>query len=195
MYKSAIPIYSIDISEDEKSQAANTREEFQVLLEVMDEVVDYLNILNNALEGIQDTSELGQFNKLFLRYKRKARRLFNVFIKQLEKALKNVNKTITDTELDRIRDTIVAEVREIRDGAIELFDLLENPEEKTFVQEFRSTVERLIIRSDALKQVITDQLFSHIDHDILGQIRLGFLLKPVIKRSTSWDLSNVPLRR
>lgn len=195
MQKSAAPVYTVDISENEKSQATNTREEFQVLLDLMEEAFDHLYILDNALEGMQDTTGLDQFGKLFLRYKRKARRLFNLFIKQLEKALKETNKTISDTELDRIRDTIVAEVRELRDGAIELFDLLENPENKTFIQDFRSTVERLGRRSDALRQVITDQLFSHIDHDILGQIRLGFKSSPLSKRGNSWDSLNIPLRR
>lgn len=193
--KTAIPIYSVEISEEEKAQASRTREEFQVLLDLMDEVFDHLLILDNALEGIQDPTGLAQFNKLFLQYKRKAKKLFNIFVKQLEKALLEMNKMVSDSEMERVRDTIVAEVREVRDGAIELFELLEMIEDKQFIQDFRATVERIHNRAESLQEIITDQLFAHIDHDILGQIRLGFELYPLSKRGFLWELSNIPLRQ
>lgn len=195
MLKVSVPVYSVNITEDEKKQAATTRDNFKHLLKFMEDAFEHLYILDNALEGIGDTKNFISLGKLFSQYKRKTQKLFNVFIKHLEQALIELNNTISDSEMERIRDVIVSEVREIRDGVLDLLDLLDNPEDKTFIQDFRSTVERVGRRADSLREVITDQLFSHIDHDIMGQIRLGHQAPLSIKRGFLWDLSNIPLRK
>lgn len=196
LYRVAAPIYSIEISDAEREQAAQTRKDFESLTEIMNEAFEHLFILSDALNGVTETSQFVSMSKLFLRYTRKIRKLFNNFIKQLEKCLLALNKTVTDARMVKIRDTIVGEVREIRDGILEVLDILNEPDSKDFVQNFRTIVERLGQRSDSLEEVITDQLFSHLDEDILGHIRLGTVSDKFTKiGDISCRFLNIPLRK
>jgi hypothetical protein len=182
MLKLAVPVYSVDISEEEQKQAQKTRDQFEDLVYKLDAVFDHLEVLNSAFEGVADSAQFGALVKLFHQYRNKTQRLFNEMIQQLELALKELNNTVSDTEMAQIKDTIVGEIREIRDGGIELLDLLEHPTDKKFVQTFKSTVSRVLQRGRALEEVIEDQLFAHIDGDILGRVRLGSTTPLVVKR-------------
>lgn len=182
MRKLATPVYSVDISEEEQEQAQRTRDQFEILLQKIDEAFDHLHVLNSAFEGVGDSGQFGSLTKLFHQYRKKTQRLFNDMIKQLELALKELHKTVSDTEMEQIKDTIVGEIREIRDGGIELLDLLENPTDKKFVQDFKATVGRVLQRGEALEEVISDQLLSKIDADVLGKIKLGTVAPLVVKR-------------
>lgn len=179
--KLAEPIYSIEINEEERAQAGLARKHFKDMLDKMDRAFSHLEILNNALNGFNDSTQFEQLRKLFKKYKRKTQEVFNEFIEQLESALKEAYRAISDTEMNRIIDTIVAEVREIRDGVIQLLHLLDEPESPEFIATFTDTVERLMKRKESLDEVVSDQLFSHIDFDILGKIRLGKRMIPLTK--------------
>lgn len=174
MHKVSAPVYSIDISEDEQKQATQTRLEFEELLHVMEDAFEHLHILGDSLEGATETPQFAAMSKLFHQYKRKTKKLFNNFIVQLEKALLALHTTVSDAEMNRIRDTIVSEVGEIRDGVITLLDFLDKPEDKDFAKSFKETVDRVFKRAEALEEIIQEQLFEHLDRDVLGKIRLGY---------------------
>lgn len=171
--KKAVTINSIDISPEEQEQAAKTRKEFEELLVRMNKAFEHLNTLNGALSDISDASLLEPLRKLFKQYKRKIQKLFNDFIEQLETSLLEANKTVSDSEMERIQDTVVAEIREIRDGAQKILVLLKDPQEADFIKDFTTIVEQLNTHRKSLDDIVKDQMFVHIDYDILGRIRLG----------------------
>lgn len=171
--KTAITINTIEISPEEKEQATITRKKFEDMLDKMNQAFEHLGLLNGSLTGITDPKSLEPLRKLFKQFKRKMQRMFNEFIDALELALQESNKTVTDSEMDRIVDTVVAEVREIRDGAEKLLVYLKEPQESDFVKNFTATVERLNARRESLTEIVTDQLFVHVDEDVLNKVRLG----------------------
>jgi len=195
MRKQAIPIYSIDITDNEMAQAAQTRKEFESLIFHMDDAFQHLYKLDSALESLKDSANFSSLADLFVKFRRKTKKLFDVFIKQLESSLFSINKMISDSEMVRIKETIVAEIREIRDGVNEILQVLEVPTDPQFIQDYREIVERIGHRANSLEEVITDQLYSHIDHDILGKIRLGSKKPALVIRGEKWDSLNIPLRR
>jgi len=171
--KKAITINTIEITEEEKAQAVETRKRYEEMIDSMNHAFEHLNTLNGALGGISDSTELEPLRKLFKQYKRRTQEMFNEFIDCLEAALLAANKTVRDSEADRLQDTIVAEVREIRDGVQNILVFLKEPQAPDFIKDFTSTVERLNARRKSLDEVVSDGLFSHIDADILGLVRLG----------------------
>lgn len=166
-------INSIEISDEEKAQAVITRKKFELMLDSMSDAFEHLNTVNGALAEVQDPTELTPLRKLFKQYKRQTQKLFNEFIDSLEIALIESNKTVSDSEMERIQDTIVAEIREIRDGAEKLLILMREPDDVGFVKSFTGIMERLNIRRDSMGDLVSDSLFSHLDFDILSKIRLG----------------------
>lgn len=171
--KIAKTINVVEITEAEKEQAAKTRKAFEEMLDEMNSAFEHLELLNGALSGITDTAPLEGLRKLFKQYKRRIQGLFNEFIEKLEIALNEAYQTVSDSEMERILDTVVAEVREIRDGVQKLLILLKEPQDSGFVKGFTSIVERLKTRKDSLSEICTESLADHINYDILGQIRLG----------------------
>ena len=182
MNKIAKPIYSVEISEDEMAQALKTRTSFEVLAQNLDDSFDKLKMVRELLEQFTDSSHFKQMRDLFIRYKHRVISLFNDFLKQLQIALENMNNSLSDTEMDNIKDTIVGESRELRDGIDELAEILDEPDSPNFLTSFKTTFDRLHERKNSLHEIITDHLFSHIDYDILGRIKLGYVRAKISKR-------------
>lgn len=182
MNKIAKPIYSVEISEDEMTQASKTRDAFDSLAKKLDEAFDKLKMVRELLEQFSDSSKFKEMRDLFVRYKHRIIGLFNEFLQQLQVSLESMNKSLSDTEMDNIKDTIVGESGELRDGINQLSEILDEPDSPNFLTNFKSTFDRLHERKDSLHEIITDHLFAHIDYDILGRIKLGSSRVKISKR-------------
>lgn len=167
------PIYSVDINESEQKQAQITRDAFEKLTERLTEAFEKLKIVREMLGQFKDSSHFVHIKDLFVRYKHRITDLFNDFLNHLQISLQEMNKMLSDNEMENIKDTIVGEAREIRDGVEELSQLLDTPDAPDFINDFGNCYDRLEQRTDSLNEIITDHLFSHIDYDILGRIKLG----------------------
>ena len=173
MYKQSEPIFVLEISNDERKQAEKVRKEFKKLELLLGGAFDSLGRLVGAMQGLQHNERMVELKPLFIKYKHKIQDLFNEFLDQLQSSLEDMQTMISDSETIKIRDTIVGEIREIRDGALELINLLNRPEDANFLKEFQETFVRLRAREKALREILSDQLTGHIDRDILGKIKLG----------------------
>ena len=173
MIKLSAPIYSVEVSDEEKAQATQTRESFKKLVDRLEQVFDKLKIVREVLDQFQDSTQFGRIGELFVRYKHRITDLFNEFQNHLQISLELLNKTLSDSEMENIKSTILAEAKEIRDGIEDLLSLLDSPESGEFIKEFTETCDRLQNRANSLEEIITDHLFDHIDYDILGRIKLG----------------------
>ena len=173
MYKESEPTLVIDITNEERKQAETVRKEFKKLEGLLDAAFDSLNKLNGSLQQFTDSSEFVKLDHLFVQYRHKLQHYFNDFIDQLQVSLDQLNKMISDTETKKIRDTIIGESREIRDGALNILELLGDTSHQEFLKNFKETFVKLNGRRTAISEIITDQFFTHIDKDILGKIKLG----------------------
>lgn len=173
MIRISAPTYSVEISDEEKKQALRTRDEFEKVVKLLEAAFEKLESVRDLLDQYKDSSHFKQIKDLFIRYKHKIVHLFNDFLDQLQICLEQTNNTLTDTEMDSIRDTIVEEVRELRDGVVQISVELETPEAPEFIESFTEICNRLDKRKTSLIEIINDHLFSHIDYDILGRIKLG----------------------
>lgn len=173
MRKRSNVIRSIEISDEEKRQAVVTRKKFENLMDSVAKAFEHLNVLNGALAEIQEPGELEPLRKLFKQYKRKTQTIFNELIDLLEDALLEMNKTVSDSEMERIQDMVIGEVREIRDGVERLLVLLKEPQDPGFVKNFTTVMERLNARKASLDEIVSEGLNAHLDFDVLGRIRLG----------------------
>jgi len=173
VYKVSEPVFVLDISSDERKQAEKVRGEFKKLELLLGGAFESLGRLAASMQGLQHNDRMIELKSLFIKYKHKVQDLFNEFLDQLQVSLEQMNEMISDSSTLKIRDTIVGEVRELRDGALEVIALLNRPEDPTFLKEFQEIFVRLSAREKSLREIISDQLTGHIDRDILGKIKLG----------------------
>ena len=173
MIRLSKPTYSVEISDDEKQQATTTRKEFAQMIDLLDASFEKLQKVKELLSQYNSSSDFKSIKDLFIRYKHKIVHSFNEFLDQLQLALEEMNNTISDTEMENIKNTIVEEVRELRDGVILITEALDTPESPDFIKIFSETFDKLDKRKISLVEIVNDHLFSHIDYDILGRIKLG----------------------
>lgn len=173
MFKSADALLSIDINESEQRQAKKVRSEFKKLVANLDGVFKSLGSLNAGLIGLDENPQLSDYRYLFLKYRQRVQFLFNRFLDQFEHCLKELEKMVSDRETLKLKNSIIGEVRELRDGVLTLLELLREPGRQEFVKMYRETFLRLDQRQSSLSEIITDSLFGHIDNNILGQIKIG----------------------
>ena len=75
------------------------------------------------------------------------------------------------------------EFDELSDGIEGVLDLLEEPGREGFTQSLERLCTQMQLRKTSIEEVIDNQLFNHLEHDILGKMKISSL-KTRIRRRT-----------
>jgi hypothetical protein len=176
------PAFSVPVSKEEKKIAEKLRAEFFDLLKELEKFSRYLDVFFDHVDNLTETEDLSSLRPIIKKYERKLKRKFNDFLQSLEEGLAHYNDTFADTELDNIRDLIIEHTKSMRKGLIGLLDIFDKVEDPDFIEEAKKIYEVILLSIKQLEFVIREELFDHIDFDILGRIRLGLHQAPLIKR-------------
>lgn len=179
MEKTADPAFSLPVSNHEKKIAEQIRKDFEGLLKELEKFSRYLLVFFDHADDLEGTENLRSLNPLIKRYEVKLKNRFNAFTDKLEEGLENYNNGFSDTELDNIRDLIIENTKNMRKGVIDLLKLFKKVEDPEFLKEVKDTYAIIQKSIDQLDFIIKDELFNHIDFDILGRIRLGVAQAPL----------------
>ena len=109
-----------------------------------------------------------------LRYKRKIRTVFNEFLSSVKSSLEKIAE-ISDPDMIRLREIVIAEIGELSDGAEAIIDLLGETDREGFTKTIEQVASQVEKRQKSIIDVIDNQLFNHIDHDILGKMKISDL--------------------
>jgi len=177
------PRFVLNVSDTERMVAKELKQEFKVILKKLDNALDSIIDLKEAIVKQRPTQEelKNKYMGRLLRYRRKIRSLFNDFLQSTKLSLEKMAK-ISDPETIRLREIIIAEVEEMSDGAESVLDLLDEVQRDGFTASLEGIVSQMQKRQLSIIDVIDDRLFNHLDHDILGRMKISELRLKINKR-------------
>ena len=184
--KYAEPLFNIKVSPEEKQAAREIRSLFNNFLKTQKSLSNFLSTFFSELEKTADTSNIQKISPALKEYIHAYRDLCNNFIKDLETAVQYMATNFSDADMINHRDLIVESVRDIRDNSIELISTFNKIDDPNFVTNIKDIYQNIQARLDKLEVIINEELFGHIDYNILGKIRLSSPHIPLsIKQGTN----------
>ena len=182
MIKIAEPIYSIKIVDSEKQQAKKVRDCAKTVVSQLDHCTDQLDQFSSILTEIVDSNDIKQLRKEMFAFKHKIADDLNEFLTAVQICLNEWGKMITDDSLDSMKKSFVEQVRKVRDAALEFLEKMRDPEATDFLQTMPEIVKNITTTKKGLESVVETQLFTKIDRDILGKLKIGTRLVSVIEK-------------
>ncbi len=178
------PKMSLDVTDAERVAAKEAKDDFKEILKKLEKSVKSIIDLKNAITEQHPTQEelTKKYRGRLLRYRRKIQSVFNDFLLSTKNALEKLTR-ISDPDMLRLREILAAEVGELSDGAEAVLDLLKEPDREGFTVTLERISAQLEKRQRSVKDVIDTQLFGHLDHDILGKMRISQLRFNMKKRA------------
>lgn len=182
MRRNAEPAFTLPVSKQEKEVAENLRKEFEDMLRELERFGRYLLVFFDRVDDLEGTEDMSSISPLLKKYERKLKKKFNFFLAQLEDGLEHYNDSFSDTELDNIRDLIIENTKNMRKGLLDLLRHFDNAGDPEFLGEAKEAYAIISSSIEQIKFLIREELFTHIDFDILGRIRLGVAQAPLVIR-------------
>ena len=162
------PRMTLEITDAEREIAKVVKKEFKQISKELDAAVKVVLDLRDAiLEQRPSKDDLkNKYRGRLIRYKKKIKDGFNHFLEHTKTTLEKAVE-ISDPEMVRLREILVAEIGELSDGAEALMDLLGETDRDSFTKTLEQIASQLEKRQKSIADVIDSQLFGHIEQDIL----------------------------
>lgn len=175
---------SVDITPKERSIAKEVKAEFKISMKELEKAINTVLDLRDALVEERPSKDIlkNKYRGRLVRYRTKIRDAFNVFLTHFRDTLQMMEE-ISDPEMERLREILVAEIGELSDGVEAILDLLKESDRETFTQTLEGIAAQLEKRQKSISDVIDSQLFNHIEHDILGKMKVSELQFNIKRRA------------
>ncbi|MFA5023474.1 MAG: hypothetical protein WC523_00755 [Patescibacteria group bacterium] len=167
---------NLTITDSERSTAKEVKENFKEILKKLDKSVKVILDLKDAITQQRPSKGdlAGKYKGRLLRYGRKIKESFNDFLLSTKSGIEQLSG-ITDPNMMRLKEILLAEVGELSDGAEAVLDLLKEPDKEGFTQTLERVCFQIEKRNKSIKDVVDNQLFAHINQDILGKTKISEL--------------------
>lgn len=178
------PQLTMEISERERAIAKASKKEFKEILKSLNKALNVIYDLRDAIVRQRPSKEdlENKYRGRLLRYRRKIAEIFNSLLEHLKSALQSLNE-ITDSDMTNLKKIVIAEFDELSDGVEGVMDLLKNPDREGFTKNLERLSTQMQRRYISISEIIDNQLFSHLEQDILGKMKISKLKSRMIKRS------------
>jgi len=174
----------LNVTDAERAKASEVKDDFKKVLNKIDDSIKIITDLKNSIVEQRPTKDDLQNKYLgrLLRYRKKIRDSFNDFLTLTRTSLEKLAE-ISDPDMIRLREIIIAEIGELSDSAEAMMDLLNEPGRDGFTKTIEQISSQMEKRQKSIKDVINEQLFNHIDHDILGKMKISELQFNIRRRA------------
>jgi len=174
----------LEITNNERTIAKEIKSNFKKILKKMNIAVQTIIDLKNAISDERPSKDnlKNKYHGRLLRYRLKIKKAFNEFLTMTKSSLEELAK-ISDPDMIRLREIIIAEIGELSDGAEAVLDLLNETDKSGFTKTLDKLTSQMEKRQVSIKDVIDSQLTNHIDHDILGKMKISEIKFRIQKRS------------
>jgi hypothetical protein len=184
------PRMTLEISQQERLIAKNLKKEFKQILRELEDAITVIIDLKEAITEQRPSKDdlANKYRGRLLRYRRKIISIFNVFLSHLKKTLEMISttkgeNTIGDPELSNLKGIIMTEVGELSDGASAILDILDEVGREGFTKALELVCAQMEKRQKSIREIIDNQLFSHIDNNILGRMKISELVENIRKNT------------
>jgi len=193
------PRLTMQVSERERSLAKTAKEEFKEILKDLDSALEVIYDLRDAIVEQRPSKEdlRNVYRGRLLRYRKKITKVFNELLIRFKNAIQSLSD-ITDPDMANLKKVMVSEFDELSDGVESVLNLLDDADREGFTKELERLCTQMQRRGSSINEIIDNRLFSHIDSDILGKLKVSEIKTRIIKRtrmlqkiaaeSDLWDL-------
>jgi hypothetical protein len=174
----------LEISDKERKIAVEVKKDFKNVLRKMDDAIKTVIDLKMAVAEERPSKDdlKTKYRGRLLRYRNKIKKSFNDFLRPTKLSLEKLEK-ISDPEMIRLREIIIAEIGELSDGAESVMDLLDEADRDGFTKTLEKITAQMEKRQKSIIDVIDSQLTGHIDHDILGKMKISEVKFRIMRRA------------
>lgn len=178
------PRMSLVVTDAERAIAKQIKDDFKKILAKLDTATKVIVDLRDAIVEQRPSKEDLQkkYRGRLLRFKNKIRKVFNDFLSSVKVALEKLDE-VSDPDMVKLREIIIAEIGELSDGAEVLMDLLGETDRDSFTKTIEQVTSQMEKREKSIIDVIDNQLFNHINHDILGKLKISELRFRIRRRA------------
>jgi len=178
------PRMTLTVTDHERAIAKQIKADFKQILRKLDKAVRSVSDLRDAIVEQRPSKDdlKTKYSGRLLRYRRKIRNIFNEFLSSVKNSLEKLSK-ISDPDMIRLREIIIAEIGELSDGAEAIMDLLKETDREGFTKTIEQVATQIEKRQRSIIDVIDNQLYNHIDHDILGRMKISELQFRIRRRA------------
>jgi len=178
------PRLTLTVTDTERATAKEVKNDFKGITKKLDKSVRSVSDLKKVIVEKHPSQEdlKGKYRGRLIRYRRQIQKVFNDFLMDVQSALEKLSK-ISDPDMLRLREILAAEVGELSDGAEAILDLLNDTDRDGFTKTLEQICAQMEKRQRSIKDVIDNQLFGHIDQDILGKMRISELHFKIMRRA------------
>ncbi len=171
--------FSMEVSQEEKDAATRVRDGFSEFLEHTQEFQDFFQVFFDSIDQVNESKQLLPIAAIIKRYQLKLRELYNNAVRSLGSALHEYGESFSDTKMDSMRDIVIQNMAESRSRFIDLMHAMDSIEDDKFLEDAKELYADINKYLEKVRDTVADEWFGHIDHDILGKIRLSSLNLPL----------------
>lgn len=180
--KTANVTFSMEVSPEEQAAATGVREKLSEFVDHLEEFQEFFSIFFESIDELTSGEELLPIAGVFKKYQLKLRELYNNMIRSMASAIHAYQQIFQDAEMDEMQEIALQNVAESREQFIELMQRMDNFNDDEFITDAKELYEQINKYLDRARETVTDEWFGHIDHDILGKIRLSHQEFPLFIR-------------
>lgn len=169
----AYPAFRIPVSDTEKENAKIVRNTFESTLSARKALMDFLGLFFDNLEELDANGGIPKISTVLVKFTYKSKKKFNDFLRLFGQSIHSYESSFSDSDMDDILDLLIDNVQSTREFFIELVDIMGDLENDSFVAESSNKYNTLLELHESFTDIMTNQLLSHIDYDILGKIKIG----------------------
>jgi len=175
---------NLKITDSEISIAKEVKEDIKSIVKKLEKATKVILDLKDAIVQQRPSKDdlSNKYRGKFLRYRRKITENFNEFLLAIRATIEKLAE-ISDPDMMRLKEILIAEVGELSDGSEAVLDLLQEPDKEGFTQTLERISSQIEKRQKSIKDVLDSQLLSHIDQDILGKLKIGELKFRIRRRA------------
>ena len=178
------PQVSLNITSHERAVAKQVKKEFKHFLRLLDDSIEIIMDFRDVLSEEKPSKDSlnNKYNSKILKFRFKIRDVFNILLISAKKSIELLLE-IADPDIIRIRDVIFAELGELSSAIEAILDILSNRKKDDFVSKIEEICANLEKREVSIKEVIDTQLFSHVNQNILGRMKISGIKERMVKRA------------
>lgn len=176
--------FSMEVTPEEQASATHVRVQLKEFIVHLEEFQEFFDIFFESIDELESGKELIPIASVLKKYQIKLREMYNNIIRSMAAAIHAYQNIFTDSEMDAMQDIVLQNVAASRDSFIELMQQMDNFDEDDFIEDAKESYEQINKYLEKAQETVTNEWFGHIDHDILGKIRLSNRNFPLFARGS-----------
>lgn len=160
-----------EVPESEKRVAEKAEECFNRLIDDLDKLKKYLDLIYIPFQKCQnvDMKMVVDYRKTFQDYKDQVENKLNNVSKLAYQCVSLMNGFTSDSAIEELMDSFISSIRNLEKYSDTFVSIFSNLNDTEFRNHLISTIDSLKKQMNQIEQLIKDRILEHIDSNILAK--------------------------